>query len=385
MKHRAVEILEDLIAIQSVNPALEEGGRGEGDMADYIEAWANRTGLKVTRQPVLPGRDNVIVELRVGKAGSTLVFESHMDTVSIGSMEDALVPTHRDGLLYGRGSCDTKATMAGMLYAIEQASKKPEQLPGDIVLCAAIDEEYQFRGISHFVREWEGEIASAIVGEPTELKIVIAHKGIARFAVRTHGKAAHSAVPHEGNSAIFQMTEVLRFLRDEFEPQLGTVSHPLVGAPTIVAGTIHGGTQVNIVPESCEIQIDRRVIPGESARQTMDEFGQQLRTAMEGRGVNFTVHELLLDNPLDTWPDATIVRCAAAAAGKQGLSPEPAGVPYGTDASKLNDIRGVPTIVYGPGTIAKAHTRDEYVPVAEVEQAAEFYLEVARTFGTFAA
>jgi len=381
MKHRAVEILEDLIAIQSVNPALEEGGQGEGGMADYIEKWAQNLGLKVSRQNVLPGRDNVVVELRVGKPDKTLVFESHMDTVSIGSMEDALVPTHVDGLLYGRGSCDTKATGAGMMYAMEQAAKTPDELPGDLVFCAAIDEEFQFRGISHFVKHWEGEIAGAVVGEPTELRIVIAHKGIARFAVRTHGKAAHSAVPHEGNSAIFQMVEVLRFLRDEFEPKLSEVVHPLVGSPTIVAGTIKGGTQVNIVPESCEIQIDRRVIPGEDARQTMDEFNRQLTRATAGTGVNFTIHELLLDNPLDTQPEAAIARCAATAAAKQSLDPKPVGVPYGTDASKLNDIRGVPTIVYGPGTIAKAHTRDEYVPVAEVEQAAEFYLEVARTFG----
>jgi acetylornithine deacetylase len=154
-----------------------------------------------------------------------------------------------------------------------------------------------------------------------------------------------------------------------------------VGSPTIVAGTIKGGTQVNIVPETCEIQIDRRVIPGESARQTMEEFESALAKAMDGRGVNFTIHELLLDNPLNTQQDAPIVRCAATAAAGLGLPTESVGVPYGTDASKLNDIRGVPTIVYGPGTIAKAHTRDEYVPVAEVEQAAEFYLEVARTFG----
>jgi acetylornithine deacetylase len=354
-------------------------------MADYIEAWAQRIDLQVSRQAVLPDRDNVIVELRVGKPQHTLVFESHMDTVSIGSMEDALVPTHRDGLLYGRGSCDTKATMAGMLYAMEQAAEARHELPGDIVLCAAIDEEFQFRGISHFVREWQGEIAGAVVGEPTELKIVIAHKGIARFAVRTHGKAAHSAVPHEGNSAIFQMVEVLRFLRDEFEPSLGTTSHPLVGSPTIVAGTIKGGTQVNIVPESCEIQIDRRVIPGESARQTMEEFERQLAAATVNRAVDFSVHELLLDNPLDTLPNAPIVLCATDAAAKLGLATQTVGVPYGTDASKLNDIRGVPTIVYGPGTITKAHTRDEYVPVAEVEQAAEFYLEMARTFGSVAA
>ena len=380
MKHPAVEILEDLIAIQSVNPFY--GGEGEKNLSDYLEQRCRQTIFHITRQPVFPGRDNLIIELRVGKPESTLLFEAHMDTASIGTMVDPLVPIYRDGRLYGRGSCDTKGTLAGMLYAMERAAAKPEQLSNDLVLCAAVDEEHMFRGILAFL-DLDMPVAGAVVGEPTELNIVIAHKGIARFAVQTHGKAAHSSVPHEGNSAIYQMVEVLRFIRDEIEPGLTAMNHPLCGAPSIVAGTIRGGTQINIVPESCEIEIDRRVIPGEDARQVLDDFENRLRKAMENRGVNASVHELLLDSPLDTSPDAAIVRCAGQAASRLGLNGNAIGVPYGSDASKLQKLKGVPTIVYGPGSIAQAHSKEEYVPIVEVEQAAEFYLELANTFGQY--
>jgi len=379
MKHPAVEILEDLVSIQSVNPALEEGARGEKELSEYIEQRCLRNGLKVTRQAVLPGRDNLIIELRTGKP-STLLFEAHMDTVVLGSMVDPLTTNYRDGKMYARGACDTKGTLAGMLYAMEHAAAHPEDLSCDLVMCCAIDEEYLFRGVLAFC-ELDIPIIGAVVGEPTEMRIVVAHKGIARFAVSTHGKAAHSSVPHEGDSAIYQMMEVLHFMRDKVEPELATRSHPLCGAPTIVAGMIRGGTQVNIVPESCEIEIDRRVIPGEDARQTMNDFENGLKAAVAGRGVNCSIRELLLDSPLNTNPDSAIVHCAQSAASGLGLNPEVCGVPYGSDASKLQGLKGIPTIVYGPGSIAQAHSREEFVPVHEVEQAAQFYSELTRSFG----
>ena len=378
--HPALQILEDLISIQSVNPALEAGGAGERAYADYLEARLTRAGLKVSRHEVLPGRENIVAELRVGKPEKTLLFESHMDTASIGTMENPLVPTYRDGRLYGRGSCDTKGTAAGMLYAIEQAAKHPESLPGDLVYCGAIDEEFGFAGANALAR-MEMPIVGAVVGEPTELRIIYAHKGIARFSVSTHGRAAHSSVPHEGDSAIFQMVRVLEFIRDAIEPELAAVRHPLLSSPTIVVGTVHGGSQVNIVPESCEIQIDRRVLPGEDPAEVLAEFESRLAAEFAGTSVKATVGKLLLDHSLNTSLDAPVLLCAQAVAAKLGFNPEPCAVPYGTDASKLQGIKGVPTIVFGPGSIAQAHTREEFVPVVEVERAAEFYWELARAFG----
>lgn len=379
-RHEAVSILEDLIRIQSVNPFFEEGAKGEKEMADYIEQRLQGRGLRVTRQQVFPGRDNIIAELRVGKPHSTLLFEAHTDTVSLGSMVDPLTPIYKDGRLYGRGACDTKGSLAAMIYALEQCARHPEKLSSDIVLCAAVDEEHEYHGLRAFM-QLDMPISAAVVGEPTELGIVVAHKGCTRFSVRTQGKAAHSSMPHEGDSAIYQMTEVLNFIRNVVEPELSKQQHPLCGSPTIVVGTITGGSQINIVPEYCEIQIDRRIIPGEMPDEVLTQFTRDLEqyVSSRARGVHVTVKELLLDWALNTPLGAPFVTQAKQAASRLGLSDTLIGVPYGSDASKLQ-LRGIPTIVYGPGSIAQAHSKEEWVEVHQVERAAQYYLELAQTF-----
>ncbi|PYI50879.1 M20 family metallopeptidase [Paenibacillus flagellatus] len=379
-KHPALPVLEDMIRIQSVNPYFDESGEGERAMADYVERRCRAAGLAVTRQNVFPGRDNLIVELRVGKPDKTLLLEAHMDTVTLGGMPDALMPTYRDGRLYGRGACDTKGSLAGMLYAMERAARNPEAVGGDLVLCASVDEEHAYKGLLAFL-ELGLPVAGAVVGEPTELGIAVANKGCVRVAATTHGKAAHSSMPAEGDSAIMQMMRVLRFIRERLEPELASRAHPLCGSPTIVVGTIRGGTQINIVPDRCVIEIDRRIIPGERPEIVERELAERLRRELAPEGVKLTVERLLLDWALDTPHDAAIVRAAQAAAAAIGLDDNLRGVTYGCDASKLQELKGIPSIVYGPGSIAQAHTNDEWVPVSDVERAAEFYWRLAQTFG----
>lgn len=321
----------------------------------------------------------MIAELRVGKPESTVLFEAHMDTVALGSMEDPLNPRQLDNCLYGRGTCDTKGSLAAMLAAIEECARDPAQLSSDIVLCAAVDEEYHYRGVMAFL-EAEISAAGAVVGEPTGLGIVVAHKGSARFRLTTRGKAAHTSVPHEGRNAIYQMMDVLRVIRGEIEPSMSEQAHPLCGPPTIAVGTIEGGTQINTVPETCSIQVDRRVIPGEDSRAVLDEIVETFRDRVQEP---FDVEELLLDWPLDTSPDAAIVSCARRVASTCGLdsASELRGVAYGSDASKLQQFADIPSIVFGPGFIEQAHSREEWVDVRQVELAAQFYRDVARTFG----
>lgn len=379
-EHPALAILEDLIRIPSVNPHYDEASAGEAPVADYIERRLRAAGLTVKRQPALPGRDNIIAEIRTGHADRTLLFESHMDTVSFGSMAEPLVPVHRGGKLYGRGACDTKATLAGMIYAMEQCALRPELLSADLVFCAAVDEEHAYRGLSAFM-ELDYAIAGAVVGEPTELGIVVEHKGCSRFIVRTHGKAAHSSVPEEGDSAVYQMVQVLRHIRETVEPRLADVRTELCGCATIAVGTIRGGEQINIIPESCEIKVDRRIVPGETPEQALADFERSLRDGTERMGVKFTIEPLLFDPALNTPHDAPVVDAARRVAESLGLPGQLRGVPYGSDASKLQRLKGIPSIVYGPGSIAQAHSREEWVPTVEVGQAAEFYLRLARTFG----
>lgn len=379
-RHPSLGILEDLISIQSVNPSFGEGAKGEREVAGYVEQRCRKAGLEVSRQRVFPDRENVIAELRVGRPEATLLFEAHMDTVSLGSMEDPLAPRYRDGRIYGRGACDTKGSLAAMMHAVEECARAPDELACDVVLCAAVDEEHAYQGVLALV-ESEITAAGAIVGEPTESSIVVTHKGCARFSLTTRGKAAHSSVPHEGDSAIFQMVEVLDFLGREVEPELPVPDHPLSGPATMVVGTIRGGTQINIVPEECEIEVDRRVVPGEDPRRVLADIGEALRTRFEDSGVDLGLRELLLDWPLDTPPEAAVVRAARGAAAELGLDGTPRGASYGSDASKLQQLKGIPSIVFGPGSIAQAHSREEWVPVEEVGRAAEFYARLARGFG----
>lgn len=379
MKHRAVAILEDLIRIQSVNPHYGEGAQGEMELSRYIERFCRDAGLLVSRQPVFDGRDNLIIELKTGHPDSVLLFEAHMDTVSLGSMPNPLDPVCVDGRLYGRGACDTKGSLAAMMYAMAECAKHPEQLQSDLVLCAVVDEEHAYRGVLKFL-ESDMPVSAAVVGEPTELRIVVAHKGCVRFAVTTQGKAAHSSVPHEGENAIVSMAEVVGYFADVIAPRLENKADALCGTATLSIGTIRGGRQINTVPDLCTIEVDRRIIPGETPQHVLEEIRSELSGWCRDRGIRFMIEPLLLDWALNTPVDDPIVTTASAAAARLGLSPEQRGETYGSDASKLQGLKGIPTIVFGPGSIAQAHSAEEWVAVKDVELAAAFYMELAKSY-----
>lgn len=374
-----LELLEAMIAIPSVNPAYEEGAEGEMELSRFIEQRCRAAGLSVYRQPVLPNRDNLIIELKTGHPQRTLLFEAHMDTVSLGGMPNPLQPRREGNRLYGRGACDTKGALAAMLHTMEYFSLHREELQADLLMCASVDEEHAYRGLLAFM-DLDLPVQGAVVGEPTNLDIVIAHKGCVRFEVETLGKAAHSSVPWEGRNAITDMMKVMEYL-ERSKGDLERKVHPLCGAPTLSVGTIHGGSQINIVPDQCVIKVDRRLIPGERPDIVLNEIRKELAAFLHGQNVQFAIHELLLDEALDTPPESEVVRSALAAAGRLGTNTALCGASYGSDASKLQQRKGIPSIVFGPGSIQQAHTDEEWVPMDEVELAAEFYKELARQFG----
>lgn len=382
MTEQLVQLLSDLVALESVNPAYPGGSRGEAAVADYVEIHCHRLGLVVARQPVLPGRDNILAELRVPGAQQTLLFEAHMDTVDLGPKgSQALRPEQREGRLYGRGSCDTKGSLTAMLVALEALQAERERLRVNVMLLASVDEEHAFRGVTAFV-DRKVPVHAAVVGEPTELQIVVAHKGCVRWRLSTTGRAAHSSRPEEGNNAIDQMAEVLLALR-AFQMRLRERQHSLVGSPTLSVGRIWGGTGVNIVPERCTIEIDRRLIPGEDAQAALAEVDTFLAACAAANPLLNIEREkpFVADWPLETPDDAAVVGAGRAACADLSLSAQPIGVPYGTDASKLWALGGIPAIVLGPGSIAQAHTAEEYVSLAEVAAAAELYRRIALHLG----
>jgi acetylornithine deacetylase len=380
---RATEILRDLVRIESVNPFYPGGERGEVAMTDYLAEFFRRLGLEPTRQEVLPRRENVWARLDAGQAAAgtpTLLLEAHMDTVTLEPVGASMLdPTIQNGRMTGRGSCDTKASLAAMLTALESLVPRQRELAANLVVLGSVDEEYLMRGIVAFAGG--ARVDAAVVGEPTSLNVVRAHKGLVRWTIETRGRSAHTSRPEVGDNAIYQMVELIATLRTAIEPRLRERSHPLLGHPTFTVSTIHGGLGVNIVPDRCAIAVDRRTLPSErpddviaELHAVVDEITRQREQLKVEIGEPFA-NIAGLDTP-DEHPFVRLTTRVAHAHGGGGAA---VGVPYGTNAPGLA-ARGVPTVVLGPGDIAQAHSEDEWVELDQVERAAELYAALALGF-----
>jgi succinyl-diaminopimelate desuccinylase len=370
---RATELLRDLVRIESVNPFYPGGERGEVGMTQYLDEFFRALGLEPTRQEVLPGRENVFARLDVG-AERTLLLEAHMDTVTLEPTGASMLdPRIENGRMTGRGSCDTKASLAAMLTALESLLPRQRELKANLIVMGSVDEEYLMRGIVAFAEGGPG-VDAAVVGEPTSLNVVRAHKGLVRWTIETRGRSAHTSRPEVGDNAIYQMVKLIDGLRGLIDPSLLERSHPLLGRPTFTVSTIHGGLGVNIVPDQCQIAVDRRTLPAERP----DDVIAELHAAVARiEGVRAVVGEPFANIAgLDTPADHPLVQLATRVAHAHGGSREAVGVPYGTNAPGLA-ARGVPSIVLGPGDIAQAHSEDEWVDLDQVERAAELYAQLA--------
>jgi acetylornithine deacetylase/succinyl-diaminopimelate desuccinylase family protein len=369
-----LETLASLVRSNSVNPAYA-GGVPEAAIAAVVREFFEARGIRVFEQEVLPGRPNVIAVLPGRDPSRRIVFEAHLDTASAEGMTiDPYEPRISGGKLYGRGACDTKGALAAMMHAVASLAAEKATPPCEVWLAATADEEFAYRGVLRLREGLRAE--AAVVAEPTSLRLVAATKGCVRFRIVTRGMAAHSSKPHLGRSAIAAMARVVLAM-EEASSALSLRVHPLLGPATCSIGTIHGGRQVNIVPDECAVEVDRRLLPGESPAGALEECRNLVASLP---GVEAEVEApMLSDEPLETPLDSPVVRCAAGALSGMGLDPAPCGVPYGSDASKLARA-GIPGIVFGPGSIDLAHAAVEYVECDEVEKALEFYRRFALGF-----
>jgi acetylornithine deacetylase ArgE len=373
----ALRLLRELIAIPSVNP-MREGTCGdvERGVAEHLEATLRREGIECERLYVSEGRENLIAVVRpsaaVGGARDGLMLCSHMDTVPAENMSiDPFDPTMREGRVYGRGSCDAKGPIASMVAALVAHSCKRER-PAHVVFAATVDEEFSFKGAWKLVeREWP--VRACVIGEPTRLNVIVAHKGVARWRVKVRGRSAHGATPHLGRSAIYDGARVALALEAYADEISRGAPHPLLGSPTMNVGRVSGGQAVNVVPDLCEFEVERRLLPGEDGREEVRACEEWVR-ARVGGGVGVTAEEpYLVDPALDTPRDAEVVRAVSEAhADVLGRVCAIEGAHYGTDGSKLA-LKGIETVVCGPGDIARAHTRDESVEVEQIERAVRLY------------
>jgi acetylornithine deacetylase len=367
-------ILTELIRIDSVNTRLAADGGGEAEIAAWIERFCDEHGLDHAIQLVEGCGPNVLAWVPGREDAIRLLFVAHLDTVPVVGFEGEPFAARRVGRrLYGRGACDTKGSLAAMLQAV--ATIRKERPRATVVVAGSADEEYRKAGARALAGQ-RPRFEAAVVGEPTQLEPVVAHKGSVRWSIETRGRAAHTSKPELGVNAITGMARVISAI-DALAGELRARPHPLVGPPTLTISLIEGGVHVCVVPDRCRVTIDRRLVPGERPTQALDEVEAVLETVRR-RHPEIEVRSILPateDPPLGSGTTPRIADVARRACDDVAGRGEFKGVPYGTDASQLAPA-GIPCVVVGPGSIDQAHTVDEYVDMDQVEQAVEIYRRI---------
>lgn len=370
-------LLHDLVAIQSINPDLVPGATGEGEVAAYIADWLKKAGCDVHLQEVRPGRPNVIAVVRGTGGGKTLLLNGHIDTVGVAGMTpEACRPSLRDGRLYGRGAYDMKGGVAACMLAMAQAAQHPPR--GTVIFSGVMDEEYAGLGTQAVAEAWQAD--GAVVAEPTEMQLIVAHKGFVWLEVETIGRAAHGSRPDLGVDAIAKMGGVLTGLEQLSQQLLAQPPHPYLKTGSIHASLIRGGQDMASYPDRCILSIERRTIPGETVEQVEGQIQAILdRLAAADPGFKAVMRRGLVRTPLETPTESGIVRMTERAAQTVlGRAAETAGVAYWTDAATLW-AAGIPALLFGPAG-SGAHAMEEWVDLDSVETCFRVYAEVIRTF-----
>jgi len=365
-----LDLLRQLIRIPSVNPSLVSGAEGEGRLAHMLEDFLRRRGLPAELEEAAPGRANVI--LRLGQGKPELMVLAHLDTVSGEAMEDPFTPREQGGKIFGRGALDIKSGVAAAFSAAIALAGGFSQ--GSCLFAGVVDEEFESLGTQKLIEHRRAD--AAIVLEPTQLRVALAHKGFAWFRIETEGRAAHGSMPEEGRDAIRMMGKILVEL-DRLDGELaGRAPHRWLGRPSLHASVIQGGVELSSYPAHCRLEVERRTLPGESRARVETELQEAIRRtgdAPPGRG-QMTVWRA----PYEIAADHAIVRAVgeacSAVLGRNKLS----GVPFWTDTAILAE-RGIPGVVFGPAG-ANMHGAEEYVEAGSVIECAEILVRTIRQF-----
>jgi acetylornithine deacetylase len=366
--NQAVALLSELVAIDSVNPDLVAGGAGEGAIARFIATWLAARGLEVRLDEVRSGRPNVVARIRGSGGGPTLMLNGHIDTVGVQGMGAPHTPRIADGRLYGRGAYDMKAGVAACMLAAAAAVERG--LRGDLLFAAVMDEEHAGLGSLDIARRYRAD--AAIIAEPTELQLVVAHKGFVWLEVETQGAAAHGSIPGAPD-AILQMGPLLVELDALNRRLLADPCHPLLGSGSLHASLIGGGQELSSYPERCLLQLERRTLPGETADTVQAEIATIVRD-LEAADPTLRValRRGVVREPMETPTDAP-VPALVRRLGAELLGREIAvrGVHYWTDAASLA-ASGIPTVLFGPAGNG-AHALEEWVDLESVSQCVELF------------
>ena len=372
----AADLLASLVAVESINPSLAAKGSGEREIAQLVASWGREHGLDVETQEPQPGRLNVIATARGSGGGRSLMLVAHLDTVDVTGMEDPFRGVRENGRLYGRGAYDMKGGLTAAMLATAAAAER--RLRGDVMLCAVCDEEYESLGVQALLREHRAD--AAVVTEPTEMKVAIAHKGFDWFAIEVEGKAAHGSRPHLGVDAIVKMGAVLRHLEALDRRLRSGPANPLLGTGNIHASLIRGGQELSSIPASCTLQVERRSVPGEGPETTSSEIASILEgLAAADADFRATHTRLLHRDPFQIDAGHELVHeLRASAAGVLGKEPETVAVSFWADSAFLA-AAGIPTVLFGTRG-AGAHEAVEWVELEDVAACAHSLAALAERF-----
>lgn len=373
---RLIEYLTALVGFDTQNPP-----GNEAEAASWLAETLSSFGLETRIDDALPGRPNVIGELRNGD-GPIFAFNSHIDVVPVGDgwSTDPFRLREEQGRLYGRGACDAKGAIAGMLEAVRLLAAERREWRGTLLAAFVADEETESRGAKAYARTGR-KIDYALIGEPTSNGVVTAHKGSLRPIVAVSGKTAHSGTPDLGVNAIYSAAKLLGLVEREHRETVSHRHHHLCGAASLTVTRIHGGHADNVVPGRCELLLDRRMVPGEDEERVKDEIAQLLELAHAEFGVTAEIigYQPTTGGATETDAEHPIVRAALEASKAHGVAtPGPGGFQGGCDLVHFRSM-GAQGIVVGPGSLSVAHKPDEFVPLDEFLASSLIYHDIALT------
>jgi acetylornithine deacetylase/succinyl-diaminopimelate desuccinylase-like protein len=360
-----VDLLSELIRIPSVNPEGDPGVSepGEARIAVRLQSILSALGAEASLREVLPGRPNVVARFASDRPEKPrLLLAPHTDTVSVVGMTiDPFSGAVSEGKIWGRGASDTKGSMASMITALSRCREIVPHLSHEIWFAGLMGEESGQHGAKSLASEEHFDFV--IAGEPTELKTVHAHKGSLWVTLVADGRAVHASTPERGENAIYKLASAIEAIRRQVIPEFSVTEHPLLGRSTLSVGTIMGGSKTNIVPDHAEATIDIRVIPGEDPEHILGLLATaapQVIIRHQGSA------------PLYTDPSHPLVLKLSS------LGAIPTGAPWFCDAAVFAS-QGMPSVALGPGSIAQAHTADEWIDVSDLEAGADFFEKFLRS------
>jgi len=372
----AIALLRDLVAIDSVNPALVPGAAGEAAIARRLSDELRALGLAVEVTDAAPGRPNVVAVLEGRQPGRSLMFCGHTDTVGVTGMSGPFEPQIRDGKLFGRGAQDMKGGVAAMIDAARTIVESGGLDRGRLVIAAVADEEHSSVGADALVRTWRTD--AAVVTEPTGLDVAVAHKGFQWIAVETRGRAAHGSRPRDGRDAIMRMGRVLSRLESLERALRSGASHSLLGTASLHASIIEGGEELSSYPARAVLQFERRTLPGEAADVGLKEVVAILdHLRSEDPEFEADARMVFGRDPYEVDPASPLPDTLLGAAAAAGCGSKRVGMTFWTDAAILG-AAGIPTVLFGPGG-AGLHSTEEYVLLDDVCRCRDALVALARS------